>query len=135
MRISITQIGNSRGIRLPKSIIDQCGIIDEVDLIVENNRIILNPLPKRDYKMNFQNISKMNDLEIQTFLREVSAFTLAMSLINASEEIKFNVFKNMSERAAKYLKEEIERLNGLTVKELLIEMHKAEIDSIFEKFE
>ena len=44
MRVSIVRIGNSRGLRIPKAILDQCGIDDAVDLVVEGDRVVLRPL-------------------------------------------------------------------------------------------
>jgi antitoxin MazE len=43
MKIDIVPIGNSRGIRLPKAVIEQCGFGDAVDLVVEAGRVILSP--------------------------------------------------------------------------------------------
>ena len=44
MRASIVRIGNSRGLRIPKALLDQCGIGDAVDLTVEDGRLVLRPL-------------------------------------------------------------------------------------------
>jgi antitoxin MazE len=46
MVVSVVQIGNSRGVRLPKAILDQLEISDKLDLEVENSRIILKPIPR-----------------------------------------------------------------------------------------
>jgi antitoxin MazE len=43
MRIELIRIGNSRGIRIPKPIIDQCGFGDTADLRVERGRIVIAP--------------------------------------------------------------------------------------------
>lgn len=41
MRTELVRIGNSRGIRIPKPIIEQCGFGEKVDLRVENHRLIV----------------------------------------------------------------------------------------------
>ena len=46
MEISIIKIGNSKGIRLKKSILDRYDIKDKVELIFERGRIILKPVSK-----------------------------------------------------------------------------------------
>ncbi|MEK7747517.1 MAG: AbrB/MazE/SpoVT family DNA-binding domain-containing protein [Nitrospirota bacterium] len=46
MLVSVVQIGNSRGIRLPKAILDQLSITDKLDLEIENSQIILKPIPR-----------------------------------------------------------------------------------------
>jgi len=47
MKAKIIKIGNSRGIRIPKVILHQIGINDEVNLQVERDRIILRPIRDR----------------------------------------------------------------------------------------
>ena len=44
MLVSVIQMGNSRGIRLPKAILDQLNISEKLDLEVENQQIILRPV-------------------------------------------------------------------------------------------
>ena len=46
MLVSVIPIGNSKGIRLPKTILEQLKVSDKLDLEVENQRIILSPLSK-----------------------------------------------------------------------------------------
>jgi antitoxin MazE len=41
MRIKLVRIGNSRGIRIPKSLIEQCGFGDTVELRVEQDRLVI----------------------------------------------------------------------------------------------
>ena len=47
MKVSLVSIGNSKGIRIPKSILGQCNFIDEAELEVENNRIVIKPVTKK----------------------------------------------------------------------------------------
>ena len=41
MRIKIAQIGNSKGVRIPKPFLEECNIGDEAELTVENGKIII----------------------------------------------------------------------------------------------
>jgi antitoxin MazE len=43
MKVSIVRIGNSKGIRIPKPVLDQCDITEAVDLQVDGKRIVLAP--------------------------------------------------------------------------------------------
>jgi antitoxin MazE len=43
MTVDVIRIGNSRGIRIPKTLIDQCGLGDKVELRVEKGRLIVAP--------------------------------------------------------------------------------------------
>ncbi len=46
MRASIIKIGNSQGLRIPKPILEQTGIRDDVEIELEKNRIIIRPVRK-----------------------------------------------------------------------------------------
>lgn len=41
MKTHLIRIGNSRGVRIPKLLIEQCGLTDEVELHVQNGTIII----------------------------------------------------------------------------------------------
>jgi len=41
MKASIIQIGNSKGLRIPKPILKQCGFKDEVELEVHDKELII----------------------------------------------------------------------------------------------
>jgi antitoxin MazE len=43
MKVKIVKIGNSKGIRIPKVLLRQTGIDDEVNLEVKDDQIILRP--------------------------------------------------------------------------------------------
>jgi antitoxin MazE len=44
-RARIIRIGNSRGIRLPKSVLEQCQLGATVDLSVEDGVLVVRPVP------------------------------------------------------------------------------------------
>ena len=44
MKLAIIRIGNSRGLRLPKAVLEQCGFTDAVELTIETGRIVLTPI-------------------------------------------------------------------------------------------
>ncbi|MGD0886972.1 MAG: AbrB/MazE/SpoVT family DNA-binding domain-containing protein [Thermodesulfovibrionales bacterium] len=47
MKVNIVSIGNSKGIRIPKSILEQCNFNKEADLEVENNKLVIKPVKKK----------------------------------------------------------------------------------------
>ena len=48
MKAGLIHIGNSRGIRIPKPIIEQCGLGDTVELRVVDDRLVISsPRPPR----------------------------------------------------------------------------------------
>lgn len=56
----------------------------------------------------FEDIVQLDDRSIQAVLKEVDMKELALALKGCSEEVRQRIFKNMSERAANMLKEDME---------------------------
>lgn len=56
MEISIIQIGNSKGFRLSKTILERYHITDKVEMILEKEQIILRPLsePRKGWDKAFK---------------------------------------------------------------------------------
>ncbi len=46
MKTSLVQIGNSRGIRIPKAIVDQCGLAGDIELRVKSGAVVIAPTRK-----------------------------------------------------------------------------------------
>jgi len=44
MRARVIKIGNSQGLRIPKPILEQTGIMSDVEIEVEKNKIIIRPI-------------------------------------------------------------------------------------------
>lgn len=63
MRARIVKIGNSQGVRIPKPILEQSGITEDVDIEAENNQIIIRPLlkPRTGWDMAFQKMAENQD--------------------------------------------------------------------------
>jgi antitoxin MazE len=55
MQVSIVQIGNSKGIRLSKTLLEKYNISDKVELVLEDSYIILKPLvePRKNWDEAF----------------------------------------------------------------------------------
>ena len=63
MKVSIIKIGNSKGLRLNKSILERYNIRDAVELILEKGRIILKPLdqPRKGWDEAFRKMHTNQD--------------------------------------------------------------------------
>lgn len=66
----------------------------------------------------FQDLVYVDDRGIQRILREVDKKDLAMALKVVDEELKTKIFKNMSERAQGLLKEELQYMGPVRLKEV-----------------
>ena len=71
-----------------------------------------------DLMFVFDNIISIEDRDIQIILREVPGETLLMALKGAKEELKEKVFKNMSQRAAETLREDLEAKGPVRLSEV-----------------
>ncbi|MGB8581653.1 MAG: AbrB/MazE/SpoVT family DNA-binding domain-containing protein [Candidatus Sulfotelmatobacter sp.] len=67
MQLELTRIGNSRGIRIPKPLISQCGLGDIVELHVTPQGLIISPhrAPRQDWQGAF---SKSTPVEREMLL-------------------------------------------------------------------
>ena len=63
MEISVIDIGNSKGIRLTKSLLEKYDIKDKVELILEKGRIILKPVahPRKGWGESFRHMHENGD--------------------------------------------------------------------------
>jgi len=63
MKQRIIKIGNSKGLRLSKSILERYNIKDEVELIFEDERIILQPvdIPRKGWAEGFTQMHLNDD--------------------------------------------------------------------------
>lgn len=63
MEVSIIKIGNSKGLRLNKAILDKYNIKDKVELILEKGQIILKPLaePRKGWDKAFKKMHENKD--------------------------------------------------------------------------
>ncbi len=63
MEVAIVKIGNSKGIRIAKSVLDQYGIKDAVELILEDEFLILKPIKKvrKGWETAFENMATNNE--------------------------------------------------------------------------
>jgi antitoxin MazE len=43
MKASLVQIGNSRGVRIPKAFLEQAGLRDEIEIEVRGSQVVIRP--------------------------------------------------------------------------------------------
>jgi len=81
----------------------------------------------------FEDILKLDDRSVQLVLREVDTKDLAVALKGASDELKEKIFRNMSKRAAQLLKDEMEYMGPVRVKD--VEEAQQKIISVIRRLE
>lgn len=92
-----------------------------------NAKAMLESIEEKDFNMSieikrlmflFEDIVLIDDKGIQRILREVDKKDLALSLKVSEEKIREKIFKNMSERAAAVVREELEYMGPVKLKEV-----------------
>jgi flagellar motor switch protein FliG len=81
----------------------------------------------------FEDIVQLDDRSIQKVLKEVDNKDLALALKHVSPDVKDRVMSNMSERAAETIKEEIEYMGPVRLKE--VEVAQQQIVDIIRRLE
>jgi antitoxin MazE len=63
MQVSVVQIGNSKGIRLSKTLLEKYQITDKVELVLENDYIVLKPVaePRKNWEEAFAEMHRNGD--------------------------------------------------------------------------
>jgi antitoxin MazE len=63
MEVSIVKIGNSKGIRFSKTVIEKYNLRDKVDMILDKGQIILKPMnrPRKGWEAAFREMSEQGD--------------------------------------------------------------------------
>jgi len=66
MRARVIKIGNSQGLRIPKPILEQTGIRDDVEIEVEKNQIIIRPVKnvREGWDAAFKSMGEKGDDEL-----------------------------------------------------------------------
>jgi flagellar motor switch protein FliG len=100
-------------------------ILNQTDEI--STELVLNEIEEADAEIAakikqkmflFEDLVLVDDRGFQKLLRKVETVELAIALKAASEDVKEKVFKNMSERAGEMLREEMEDLGPVRMKEV-----------------
>ncbi len=101
-------------------------ILNQMDNTAENS--ILAEVEEKDVDLAegirqlmfvFEDLVNVDDRGIQAILKEVSSEELLLALKTASDTLKEKLFKNMSERAATMLKEDLEAMGPVRVSEIV----------------
>lgn len=104
---SLANILNRLNVNLTKEILEQIEINDP-DVATEVKRLMF----------MFEDIVNIQDKDIQKILKEVDRKDLALALKVADENLRNKIFSNMSERAADLLKEELQYMGMVKLKEV-----------------
>ena len=119
---ALAQILNRASISLSKDILDK---IEGADPQVANEIQRLMFL--------FDDIINIQDKDLQKILREIDRKDLVLALKTAEEKLRNKIFANMSERAADLLKEELQYMGMVKLKE--VEAAQARIIEVVKSLE
>ncbi|HET6879846.1 MAG TPA: AbrB/MazE/SpoVT family DNA-binding domain-containing protein [Pirellulales bacterium] len=63
MKTRLVRIGNSQGIRIPKTLIEQSGLRDEVEITMKGNSLIIRPAsnPREGWAEAFEEMARSGD--------------------------------------------------------------------------
>lgn len=62
MLVDIIKIGNSQGIRIPKNILKECDISNQVEVEVKNHNIFIKPVnPRKNWEQFFKKMNENKD--------------------------------------------------------------------------
>ena len=104
---TIADMLNLTGTSVEKNILERLDAQDpEIAEVVRNLMFV------------FDDISNLNDREIQILLREVEQKDLVIAMKTASEDVKEKLLSNMSDRVRQFMEEEMEFLGPMRLSEV-----------------
>jgi flagellar motor switch protein FliG len=107
------------GIRTMADILNQCNKNNEqiiLEKILEQDNTLAESIKQSMF--TFEDLLKIDDRGIQAILKEISTEDLAIALKTTSEVLREKIFKNMSQRAAQILKEEMQTKGPVRVSDV-----------------
>ncbi|MFN3480471.1 MAG: flagellar motor switch protein FliG [Thermodesulfovibrionales bacterium] len=107
------------GIKTVAEILNHCDKTTEqlvLEKIEEQNDIVAESI--RQLMFVFDDLVNVDDRGIQMILKEISTDDLSLALKTASEALKEKIFRNMSQRAAQILKEEMQTKGPVRVSDV-----------------
>ena len=124
MRVSIVEIGNSKGIRIPQAILKQVSFAEEVEMEVADGKITLRRIVDPTVVPEMSAISKLDDQTIQRILRKIKGVDLITSLVGVDGAVKRSIYRNLSDRVREYVKSKVAKLEKGDARELIIEQSR-----------
>jgi antitoxin MazE len=63
VRSKVVKIGNSRGIRIPRAMLEQAGLAGDVEMAVEGNKLIIHPIrhSRQGWEAQFATMAEHGD--------------------------------------------------------------------------
>ena len=63
MKTKIIRIGNSQGVRIPKPLIEESGITEEIEMILRDNEIVLRSAEttRKEWEESFEKMAEQGD--------------------------------------------------------------------------
>lgn len=118
--------GPINGVKTAAELLNKLGAPDDrevLDAIRDQDEELANAIS--DQMFIFADLARLDDKAIQTLLREVQTDTLVVALKGADQELAARIFKNMSQRAAETLREDLESKGPVRLSE--VEQQQREI--------
>jgi len=112
-------LASTGGIQLVANILNKSNTASAksmIDMIEEKNESLALDIKRKMFL--FEDIIGIDDKGVQRILRDVDKRDLALALKSSEEKVRQKIFKNMSERASAVVKEELEFMGPVKLKEV-----------------
>jgi flagellar motor switch protein FliG len=120
------------GVRAAAEILNYVGTANETAIIASVRDYDPELAQKiQDEMFVFENLLDLDDRSIQMLLREVQSESLIVALKGTSEDLREKIFKNMSQRAAEMLRDDLEAKGPVRISE--VEAEQKEILKVVRK--
>ncbi len=121
----------------PQALVDLLQRVDRgterliLEALTENNPELADEV--KSMMFVFEDIMQLDDRAIQSVLKEVDVKELAMALKGVTEEVREKIYRNMSERAVNMLKEDMDYMGPVKVRQ--VEEAQQKVVSVIRRLE
>jgi flagellar motor switch protein FliG len=108
---AVTKLGGVQTAADILNLLDKQVVRDMLDALEKKDETLAGEIKMK--MVRFEDLTKLQDMEIQRVLKEVETNDLAVALIKSEAQITEAVFRNMSQRGAEMLKDDIEDMKNV----------------------
>jgi len=131
MSIQVAEIGNINEFGLTQAGPVRAEFVKDEAGEAAEEKIVFRRMVDPDRVFGYETLSITDDMSIQRMLSKVSFTDVIIALIDADNETKKAVYRNLTDRASDYVKIMVNRIESGNAREIIIERSRNMISEAF----
>jgi hypothetical protein len=131
MSIQAAEIGSLNGFGITQMDAKRATFVKETVMEAKGEKIVFRMMVDAERVFGYETMSITDDLSIRNMLKRISLTDVIVALIDADQEAKEAIYRNLTEQAKEYVKTLVYRLETGNTRELMIERSRNMISEAF----